>query len=121
MLKLLDVNMLLRKAACASTPKMEVSDAGGVWTIKTSTTLKSMDLKFKLGEEFDETTPDGRQTRALINVKGGKIVCTQTAKKATEKSTRSVRELNGPDELIYTMTIDEANGVTCVQKFKRIA
>ena len=34
---------------------------------------------------------------------------------------QSVRELNGPDELIYTMTIDEANGVTCVQKFKRIA
>merc|ERR1712039_563385 len=112
-LKALNVNMILRKAATVSTPVM--------WSIKTSTTLKSMDLKFKLGEEFDETTPDGRQTRALINVEGGKIVCTQTAKKATEKSTRSIRELNGPDELIYTMTIDEANGVTCVQKFKRIA
>ena len=24
----------------------------------------------QLGEEFDETTPDGRQTRALINVEG---------------------------------------------------
>ena len=24
----------------------------------------------QLGEEFDETTPDGRQTRALINVDG---------------------------------------------------
>merc|ERR1712172_470907 len=115
MLKILDVNMLLRKAACASTPKMDVSEDGGVWTIKTSTTLKTMDLKFKLGEQFDETTPDGRQTRALINVEGGKIVCTQTAKKATEKSTRSVRELNGPDELVYTMTIDGADGVTCVQ------
>merc|ERR1712130_349000 len=120
-LKALDVNMILRKAATVSTPVMEITEAGGVWSIKTSTTLKSMDLKFKLGEEFDETTPDGRQTRALINLEGGKIVCTQTAKKSTEKSTRSVRELNGPDELIYTMTIDEADGITCVQKFKRIA
>merc|ERR1712112_345492 len=120
-LSALDVNFLLRKAANASAPVMEISEEGGVWSIKTSTTLKSMDLKFKLGEEFDEKTPDGRQTRALINLEGGKIVCTQTAKKSTEKSTRPVRELNGPDELIYTMTIDEADGVTCVQKFKRIA
>ena len=34
---------------------------------------------------------------------------------------KSVRELNGPDELIYTMSIDEVDGVSCVQKFKRIA
>ena len=33
---------------------------------------------------------------------------------------KSVRELNGPDELIYTMSIDEVDGVSCVQKFKRI-
>merc|ERR1711913_176157 len=56
----LGVNFLLRKAATVSTPVMTVSEADGVWTIKTSTTLKSMELKFKIGEEFDETTPDGR-------------------------------------------------------------
>ena len=47
-LKALDVNMLLRKAATVSTPTVEISEAGGVWTIKTSTTLKSMELKFKV-------------------------------------------------------------------------
>ena len=45
----LDVNFLLRKAATVSTPVMEVSEEGGVWTIKTSTSLKSMELKFKVG------------------------------------------------------------------------
>jgi hypothetical protein len=44
----LDVNFLLRKAATVSTPVMEVSEEDGVWTIKTSTTLKSMELKFKV-------------------------------------------------------------------------
>merc|ERR1712039_221434 len=48
----LGVNFLLRKAATVSTPVMEVSEEGGNWTIKTSTTLKSMELKFKLDEEF---------------------------------------------------------------------
>jgi len=119
MLKILDVNMLLRKAACASTPKMEVSEDGGVWTIKTSTTLKTMELKFKLGEQFDETTPDGREVSAVVNLDGGKIVTVQKAKKDGEKSTKSVREMNGADEMIYTMTIDGSD-LVCVQKFKRI-
>jgi len=47
-LKTLDVNFLLRKAATASTPVMEVSREGDVWNIKTSTTLKSMELKFEV-------------------------------------------------------------------------
>jgi len=119
MLKILDVNMLLRKAACASTPKMDVSEDGGVWTIKTSTTLKTMELKFKLGEQFDETTPDGREVTAVVNLDGGKIVTVQKAKKDGEKSTKSVREMNGTDEMIYTMTIDGSD-LVCTQKFKRI-
>ena len=40
--------MLLRKAATVSTPTMDVTEEGGTWTIKTSTTLKSMELKFKV-------------------------------------------------------------------------
>ena len=46
--KALGVNMLLRKAATVSTPSLEISEEGEVWTIKTSTTLKSMELKFKV-------------------------------------------------------------------------
>merc|ERR1712212_909099 len=85
MLKILDVNMLLRKAACASTPKMEVSEDGGVWTIKTSTTLKTMELKFKIGEEFDEITPDGREVTAKVTLEDNKFICEQKAKKPDQK------------------------------------
>merc|ERR1712088_162938 len=118
MLKVLEVNFLLRKAATVSTPQMDVTEEGGVWTIKTSTTLKTMELKFKLGEEFDETTPDGREVTAVVNLEGGKLVTVQKAKKEGQKSTRSVREMNGADEMIYTMTIDGSD-LVCVQKFKR--
>ena len=44
----LDVGMLLRKAATVSTPVMEVTETDGTWSIKTSTMLKSMELKFKV-------------------------------------------------------------------------
>merc|ERR1712203_183817 len=118
-LKALDVNFLLRKAATVSTPVMEVTEEGGVWTIKTSTTLKTMELKFKLGEPFDETTPDGREVTATVTFEDGKIVSVQKAKKDGQKSTRSVGEMNGADEMVYTMTVDGCD-LVCVQKFKRV-
>ena len=44
----------------------------------------------------------------------------QTAKKESQKSTRSTREMNGANELIYTLTVVGNNSLVCVQKFKRI-
>merc|ERR1712061_293383 len=88
------------------------------WTIKTWTTLKSMELKFKLDVEFDEKTPDGRDVKAIVKMEDNKLVSIQTAKKDGEASTKAVREFNG-DEVIQTMEII-GKDVTCVQKFKRV-
>merc|ERR1739848_833146 len=95
MLKELDVNFLLRKAATVSTPVCEITEDGGVWTIKTSTTLKTMELKFKLGEEFDETTPDGRQVTATVTCEDGKIISVQKAKKKGEEHQVCARDERG--------------------------
>merc|ERR1719402_1462354 len=98
---------------------MEVSEDGGVWTIKTSTTLKSMELKFKLGEKFEETTPDGREVEAIVTHEDNKFISIQKAKKVGQKSTKVIREFNG-DEVVQTMTfIGSDEGIVCVQKFKR--
>jgi hypothetical protein len=64
----LDVNFLLRKAATVSTPVMEVTEEGGVWSIKTSTTLKSMELKFKV--RIPEFPPDKNGDGCLSEDKG---------------------------------------------------
>ena len=56
----------------------------------------------------------------MVQYEGGKIVTVQNAKKSGQKSTRSVREMNGADELIYTMTIEGNHNLVCVQKFKRV-
>eukprot|EP00095_Tigriopus_kingsejongensis_P006682 maker-scaffold25_size650667-snap-gene-0.20 protein:Tk06682 transcript:maker-scaffold25_size650667-snap-gene-0.20-mRNA-1 annotation:"cellular retinoic acid-binding protein 2" len=117
-LKALEVSYLLRKAATVSTPTLEVSEADGVWTFKTSTTLKSMELKFKLGEEFDETTPDGREVKAVVVQEGNSFISTQTAKKDGQKSTKSVREFKG-DEVIQTMEV-LGTDIVCTQTFKRV-
>jgi len=87
-LKALDVNFLLRKAATVSTPVMDITEDAGTWTIKTSTTLKTMELKFKIGEEFEESTPDGREVTALVTHEGNKLTTVQKAKKDGQKSTK---------------------------------
>merc|ERR1712112_293958 len=116
-LSALDVNFLLRKAANASTPVMEISEEGGVWSIKTSTTLKSMELKFKLGEEFDEKTPDGREVTSIVTQEGDKLICKQTAKKDSEASTVSTREFFDDKCVLHIEIVGK--GVSCTQTFTR--
>lgn len=41
---------------------ISVEDAGLI-SMKSETTFKTTEIKFKLNEEFDETTADGRKTK----------------------------------------------------------
>ena len=52
LLKELSVGWLLRKAALASTPVVEITEEDDVWSIKSSTSLKTVELKFKVSFTF---------------------------------------------------------------------
>ena len=58
----------MRKMANAATPTQEIKIDGDKWSIKTSTTFKTTDISFKIDEEFDETTGDGRKIKVCIPV-----------------------------------------------------
>ena len=118
LLTTLNVSWLLRKAATASTPQQEISENDGLWTIKTSTTMKTVELKFKMDESFDEITPDGRDVSSVASVEGNKLVLVQNAKKKNQQSTRSIREFTKEG---FVLTIEVlGTGVTSIQKFKRL-
>lgn len=118
LLTTLNVSWLLRKAATASTPQQEISENDGLWTIKTSTTMKTIELKFKMDESFDEITPDGRDVSSVASVEGNKLVLVQNAKKKNQQSTRSIREFTKEG---FVLTIEVlGTGVTSIQKFKRL-
>ena len=95
-----------------------LNEEGGVWTIETSTMLKTVESKFRVGEQFEETTPDGREVSTIFNVDGNKFIGFSTAKKEGEKSTKSVREFTD-DGCIWTLEI-LGSDIFCVQKFKRL-
>ena len=53
--------MVLRKAGAMSTTTLDLSEEGDTWRWQYKIAFKSGDLKFHLGEDFEETTPDGRK------------------------------------------------------------
>jgi hypothetical protein len=58
--------MVMRKMAAAATPVTEITQQGEDWNIKTSTTFKTTEIKFKLGKEFEEQTADGRNCKVSL-------------------------------------------------------
>jgi hypothetical protein len=55
------VGFLLRKVANSQkTARVEVTKNGDEYNMKTITSVKTTEVKFKLAEEFKETTLDGR-------------------------------------------------------------
>lgn len=59
------VNAMLRKmaAAAASKPHVEIKQDGERFYIKTSTTIRTTEIEFVVGEEFGEETVDGRKCK----------------------------------------------------------
>lgn len=58
--------MILRKLATAlESATIDITKDGDEFTMKTTTTLKSGEVKFKLNQEFTEHTMDGRDVQVL--------------------------------------------------------
>ena len=55
--------MVLRKLASVAKPSMEITVDGDTCTLKTLSTVKNTEISFKIGEQFDETTGDGRNVK----------------------------------------------------------
>ena len=75
---------------------------------------------FQLGEEFQETTVDGRDVVVVVVMEKGRIVSRQTATRAGERSTLTTRQLDQEGRLVYTLTIEGSPHIVCVQIFRRI-
>lgn len=55
--------MALRKMGNMVKPTLIITIDGDKVVLKNSSTFKTTEISFKLGEEFDETTADGRNVK----------------------------------------------------------
>ena len=54
-----------------------------MYTFSTLSTFKNIIIKFKLGEEFEETTPDGRKVQCTFTFEDNKLIQVQKGPKHT--------------------------------------
>ncbi|CAB1338997.1 unnamed protein product [Coregonus sp. 'balchen'] len=102
LLKALGVNAMLRKVAgaAASKPHVEIRQNDEQFYIKTSTTVRTTEINFLIGQEFNEETVDGRKCKSLVTWETeSKMYCRQTLLDGNGPRTFWTRELRG-DELI---------------------
>ncbi|XP_005804724.1 fatty acid-binding protein, adipocyte-like isoform X1 [Xiphophorus maculatus] len=64
----------------------------GVISIKAESTLKTTAVQFKLNEEFDETTADGRKARSIFTFENGKLMQKQSWEGKTTTLEREVQD-----------------------------
>lgn len=60
------MNFATRQIANLTKPTTIIEVDGGKITIKTHSTFKNTEINCKVGEEFDETTADGRDVKVKI-------------------------------------------------------
>ncbi|XP_017062171.1 fatty acid-binding protein, muscle [Drosophila ficusphila] len=111
-MKELGVGLVTRKMGNSLSPTVEVTKEGDTYTLTTTSTFKTSAISFKLGEEFDEETLDGRNVKSIITLDGNKL----TQEQKGDKPTTIVREFND-GELITTLTI---GSVKCVRVYKAV-
>ncbi|XP_045132890.1 sodium/calcium exchanger regulatory protein 1-like [Portunus trituberculatus] len=115
-MKALGVGMVMRKMGNAATPTVEILLEDGTYTLKTVTTFKTTEIKFKLGEEFEETTADGRTVKSTITLDGNKLIHNQVGdKEKKEKDSVLTREFTDT-EMLMECKVDD---VVCKRVYKR--
>jgi len=114
-MKKVGVGFALRTLANSSSPVVDISHEGDKWTMITTTTFKTVRLDFTPGVEFEETTPDGRVVKAVVNFDDGKMVHKQTGIKSGEKNSEIIRWIEN-DQLITTVTCEDVSSKRIYKK-----
>jgi len=73
----LGVGYLMKKMGAQATPTQVIEVTGNEVFIKTITTFRTSELKFTIGQEFEEKTIDGRLVKTTVNLEDGKLTQVQ--------------------------------------------
>jgi len=116
-LKSCGVNFFIRSFANKFKPTVEIFKDGDYWIFRTVTPLKTIEVRFKFGEEFETDFPDGsgRKLKSTATLEGNKIKQVQKLSDGTALS--DIKEFT-EDQMITVIT---HGNVTSVRTYKRVA
>ncbi|XP_054279821.1 fatty acid-binding protein, muscle-like isoform X2 [Macrosteles quadrilineatus] len=111
-MKALGVGLMTRKMGNTVSPVIELTENSGEYTLTSNSTFKNTAIKFRLGEEFEEETPDGRKVKSIITQDGNKLIHIQKG----AKESKIIREFTN-DEVKMLLTVDD---ITCTRVYKAV-
>jgi len=112
-MKAVGVSLVTRKVAANLKPNYVISsEPDEVFNLRTESSFKNADMKFKLGQEFDETTTDGRKCKSVVRLEGRCLVQDQRG----EVASVITRELTDKDTLVC---ICKAGDITSKRVYTR--
>nr|XP_046194318.1 fatty acid-binding protein, adipocyte-like [Oncorhynchus gorbuscha]XP_046195228.1 fatty acid-binding protein, adipocyte-like [Oncorhynchus gorbuscha] len=111
-MKAIGVGFATRQMGNMAKPNLLFSIDDGVISMKSQSTFKTTEAKFKLNEEFDEMTADDRKTKTLMTFENGKLVQKQTW---DGKTTTLERELQD-GKLIAKCVMDDVVALRTYEK-----
>lgn len=88
----LGIGYLTRKLGNQSKPLVTISQEGDEWTFKQESLVKTSETKFKMGEQFEELTADGRKVLTTNTVKGPNVLFQEMLATAGGKDSFCTRE-----------------------------
>jgi len=112
-MKALGVSYLVRKMGASAKPTVVISQAGSKWTLKSESSVKTVEFTCSFDEEFDETTADGRKVKSTIHADSDKK---WTHVQKGDVPSTITRELTDPNTLVMTCV---AKDVTSTRVYKR--
>ncbi|ELU12067.1 hypothetical protein CAPTEDRAFT_20975 [Capitella teleta] len=111
MLKVFDMEEEKRKMYSNMRFTMEYTVNGDDWAYTVHMPQGAKTFNFRLGEEFDSYTLDGRPIKSKINAEGGKFVEYHTDAADPSLNAVMVREVDG-DSLTVTATVKTVSSIT---------
>lgn len=111
-MKALGVGFATRQVGNVTKPTVVIGQDGDKVVVKTLSTFRNTELSAKLGEEFDETTPDDRHVKSTFSLEGNKFVQVQMW---DGKETRFVREIQD-GKLVMTLSFEGVQAVRTYEK-----
>merc|ERR1712001_290809 len=99
-----------RMAACTGKFKLTQSENGEEFTFKQESLVKTSEIKFKIGQEFDETTADGRQVKSIMTLKAPNVMVHEMKGTNGGKDSVCVREFFG-EKMVATCKREDVETV----------
>jgi len=115
-MKALGVGMVMRKMANAATPVVTITKDGDTYHYKQATTFKTTEMKFKLGEEFEETTGDGRLVKSTITLEGDTLKHKQVGDASKKEKDSTMDRTFTDTHMNMVCTVDD---IVCKRNYKR--